>query len=244
MRQHHSRSAQSSSSYSFTESALVTRGGGVDLDWARIFGSRQLKSNPGLLRGRKSGCKPSGPGPSAPPPPPPPQEMDWQGLVAEAQHEEDAQPQEADVKLVRNHSASSYCPGLLPVLVKLKKALTEANSETPGVVFFKKILPSRTKGDGSRRTVTELQLEIDEDQPEPRKSIRLCATKGTMKQEVRVTISETAADGGKAPYVRLKDAIDEALGRIEQEGGALEPEPEPQRRPRPAHEQLTEEKTR
>ena len=207
--------------------------------------ARQLKSNPGLLRGRNSGCKPSAPGPSAPPPPPPPQEMDWQGLVAEAQHAEAAQQQEADVKLVRNHSASSYCcPGLLPVLVKLKKALTEANSETPGVVFFKKILPSRTKGDGSRRTVTELQLEIDEDQPEPRKSIRLCATKGTMKQEVRVTISETAADGEKATLVRLQDAIDEALGRTEQEGGALEPEPEPQRRPCPAHEQLTEEELR
>ena len=45
-----------------------------------------------------------------------------------------------------------------------------------------------------------------------------------------------------APDVRLQDAIDQALGRTE-EDGAQEAEPEPQRRPRPA-QQLTDEEVR
>ena len=201
--------------------------------------ARQLKSNPGLLlRGRKSDCKLSEPGPSAPPPP---QEMDWQGHVAEAQHEKAAERQNADVKVELEFNHSTFCCDELKlVLVKLQKALMAANSDSA----FKRIAPGRIKGDGSRKTVTELQLKIKGDTPDPSTNcFEICATKGTSKQDVFVTVSKTAADGEKAPYVRLQDAIDEALGRAEKEGGALEPEPEPQRRPRPA-KQLTDEEER
>lgn len=197
--------------------------------------ARQLKSNPGLLRGRKSDCKPSEPGPSAPPP----QEKDWQGHVAEAQHEKAAERQNADVKVELEFNHSTFCCDELKlVLVKLQKALMAANSDSA----FKRIAPGRIKGDGSRKTVTELQLKIKGDTPDPSTNcFEICATKGTSKQDVFVTVSKTAADGEKAPYVRLQDAIDEALGRTEKEGGALEPEPEPQRRPRPAKQRTDEE---